>query len=97
LSLAGAVLSVAYNLNEAVIDSNVVRVFRRYFGIKTSKEGRRDRNVITIASHYASGKSPRAANLALLDFAALVCSVRKPDHENCPLRTTCYYFNNLTI
>lgn len=89
--VAGAVLSLAYAKKEWIVDSNIVRLFRRYFGIKTSKEGRRDRHVIEVAKIYASGRNPRKANLAILDFTAVVCTPRKPDCEKCPLRTNCHY------
>lgn len=90
--VAGIVLSVAFNKKEWIVDSNVVRVFKRYFGISTSKEGRRDKHVIDIAQNYASCKNPKNANLAILDFAALVCTPRKPIHERCPLSRSCHYF-----
>jgi len=89
--VAGAVLSIAYNKKEWIVDSNIVRLFRRYFGIKTSKEGRRDKHVIEVAKIYASGRNPRKANLAILDFTALICIPGKPDCEKCPLRRNCHY------
>ena len=90
--VAGIVLSVAFNKKEWIVDSNVVRVFKRYFGILTSKEGRRDKHVIDIAKIYANCKEPRNANFALLDFAALICTPRSPEHERCPLSKNCQYF-----
>ena len=89
--VAGAVLSIAYNRKEQIVDSNIVRLFRRYFGIKTSKEGRRDKHVIEMSKIYVSGRNPRKVNLAILDFTALVCTPRKPDCEKCPLRKRCHY------
>lgn len=87
--VAGAVLSIAYNKKEGIVDSNIVRLYRRYFGIKTSKEGRRDRHVIEIAKVYASARKPRKANLAVLDFTALVCTPTRPRCEKCPIRRKC--------
>jgi A/G-specific adenine glycosylase len=89
--VAGAVLSIAYGKKEWIVDSNIVRLFRRYFGIKTSKEGRRDKHVVEIAKAYVSGKDPRKANLALLDFAALICLPRDPRCSQCPMSATCHY------
>jgi len=89
--VAGAVLSIAYGKKEWIVDSNIVRLFRRYFGIKTSKEGRRDKHVVEIAKVYVSGKDPRKANLALLDFAALICLPRDPRCSQCPISATCHY------
>jgi DNA (cytosine-5)-methyltransferase 1 len=94
--VAGAVLSIAYGKKEWIVDSNIVRLFRRYFGIKTSKEGRRDRHVIEIARMYASCKTPREANLAILDFSALVCKPFRPLCHTCPLREKCKFYLNIT-
>ncbi len=94
--VAGAVLSIAYGKREWIVDSNIVRLFRRYFGVRTSKEGRRDKHIKEIARSYSSGRNPRKANLAILDFTALVCSPRGPNCVKCPLRRTCRYLQSLS-
>ncbi len=93
--VSGIVLSIAFNKKEWIVDSNVVRAFKRYFGISTSKEGRRDKHVIDIARTYVDCKYPGKANLALLDFAALICTPRKPEHERCPLYGSCHFSMHL--
>jgi A/G-specific adenine glycosylase len=90
--VAGIVLSIAFNKQEWIVDSNVVRVFKRYFGISTSKEGRRDKHVVGIAKVYAACENPKKANLALLDFAALICTPKSPEHNICVLRSSCVHF-----
>ena len=90
--VAGAVLSIAYNKKEWIVDSNIVRLFKRYFGINTSKEGRRDKHVIEMAKIYSSGRNPRKANLAILDFTALICTPRNPKCPLCALNTSCHYY-----
>ena len=87
--VAGAVLSIAYGKKEWIVDSNVVRLFQRYFGIAASKEGRRDREIIEVAKIYVHSRYPRKANLAILDFTALVCTPQRPKHETCPLQGEC--------
>ena len=91
--VAGAVLSIAYNHQEWLVDSNVVRLFKRYFGISTSKEGRRDKHVIELAKTYVSCDKPREANLAILDFSAVVCTPKNPDCSNCHLSPDCRYYH----
>lgn len=90
--VAGAVASIAYNKSEWIVDNNIVRLFRRYFGVRTSKEGRRDRHVKKMAEIYVSEGSPRQDNLALLDFTALICTPRNPPCHFCPLISTCCYY-----
>jgi len=89
--VAGAVLSIASGKNEWLVDSNIVRILRRYFGIEVSREGRRDKHVIEIAKIYSGGKEPRSAALGILDITALVCKPDKPDCEKCPLTNRCGY------
>ena len=89
--VVGAVLSIAYGKNEWVVDSNIVRIFKRYFGIETSKEGRRDKHVIEVAKIYAKGKDPGRATMGILDITALICRPGKPLCERCPLREHCHY------
>jgi len=95
--VAGAVLSLVYNKREWIVDSNITRLFKRYFGINTSKEGRRDRHVIEMAKIYSSGRNPRKANLAILDFTALVCTPRNPHCEECSLKENCHYARSRSL
>ncbi len=95
--VAGAVLSIAYNKKEWMVDSNIVRVYRRYFGMKTSREGRRDKHVIGVAKTYVSTEDPRKANLAILDFAALVCTPTNPKHDICPVRRRCLFMSRIVV
>jgi len=91
--VAGIILSVGFNKPEWVVDSNIVRVFKRYFGILTTKEGRRDKYVIELAQAYIRVKEPKRANLALLDFATLICASRNPKCTSCLLSDTCHYYS----
>jgi len=91
--VAGAVLSVGFGKREWIVDSNVVRVFKRFFGLKTTKEGRRDKPVIDLAKAYVNTTKPKEANLALLDFAAVICQPRLPKCDYCPLSKECNFRN----
>lgn len=88
---AGALLSIMYRRREWMVDSNIVRLFKRYFGLETSKEGRRSKHIIELAKIFVSKGDPRNNNLALLDFAAVVCKPRIPRCDNCILSKTCVY------
>lgn len=87
--VAGVILAVSFRQREWVVDSNIVRVYRRYFHLTTSKEGRRDRRVVEVAKLYSKSRKPREATLALLDFAALVCKPRNAKCQSCPVRKEC--------
>ena len=91
--VSGAVLSIALQKPEWVVDSNIVRLFRRYFAIQTSSEGRRDAHVIELAKRFTSKRLPGETTLAILDFTALVCAPALPRHDLCPLKSKCAFFN----
>jgi A/G-specific adenine glycosylase len=84
--VAGAVLSIALNKPEWIVDSNIARFFVRYFGVQTGKEARRNPVIIEIARRYARCKNPRRANLALIDYSSLVCSPSTPLCDECCLQ-----------
>lgn len=83
--VAGAVLSIALNKPEWIVDSNIARFFVRYFGLATRSEARRDPVVIEISRRYSRCRNPRKANLALIDYSSLVCSPVSPVCINCRL------------
>lgn len=89
--VAGAVLAVAFKKTEWMVDSNIVRIFKRYFGVDTSREGRRDTHIIEMAKVYVKGQDPRGANLALVDFSALICTPRNPKCQSCPVEPNCKF------
>lgn len=88
--VAGAVLSIGYDKPEWIVDGNIVRLLKRYFNIRTSREGRRDKHIIEMAKIYIPERDSRKANLAILDFAALVCKPKKPKCKECILSTKCH-------
>ena len=95
--VAGAVLTIAYEKPEWMVDSNIVRLFKRYFGVDTSKEGRRDKHIIEMAKTYVRGEDPRGATLALVDFPALICTPINPKCQICPVETNCkFHLENST-
>jgi len=86
---AGAVLSIAYDEPEALVDGNVARVLARWLGCELEHAA---------ATRWAWGQAqqlvPRKGagewNQALMELGARVCTPRKPDCERCPLRRSCF-------
>lgn len=91
--VAGAVLSVAFNRREWIVDTNVARVFTRYFGLMHIGEPRNSVLIRKLSREFAQSRTPRRANLALLDHGALVCSASRPRCGECVLATRCAYGN----
>ncbi len=79
---ARAVLAFAYDDDVAVVDTNVARVLAR------AAVGRRLRpsEVQALADSLVATGQAREWNLALMDFGGLVCSLRRPACDTCPVR-----------
>ncbi len=87
--ISAAILSFACDVPVAVVDSNVVRVLTRYFGISPRGEGRRDKRIIKLAMDVLPKEFHREYNFSIIDFAATICTPRNPKCEECPLREKC--------
>jgi A/G-specific adenine glycosylase len=87
---AGAVLSFAFNLSAPIVDGNVTRVLSRLFNIETPIEESKTRSRLwELAEVLADCREPRLLNSALMELGALVCTPRRPDCLNCPIKRHC--------
>lgn len=89
--IANAVLCFGFGEDVPLVDSNVARLYERYFAIHTSKKRRHtDSRLWDFAkSLLPEGDSVRF-NRAILDFAALICRL-KPLCHKCDLSERCQY------
>jgi A/G-specific adenine glycosylase len=90
--IARAVCAQAFRQRKAVLDTNVVRVLGRFFGITSRRpRARDDPEMWAVAQSLLPRRASDAAswNWALLDFAALVCGHRHPACSICPVRHRC--------
>ncbi|MEV2910847.1 hypothetical protein ABNF65_20095 [Paenibacillus larvae] len=95
--IANAVLCYAFDQPVVPIDTNVIRLFIRYFGYTSEhSRPRMDKKLASkIRSHFKGMKSTREANLAVLDFAGLICIAKNPHSIECPLSRYCLDFQSL--
>lgn len=88
---AGAVLSIAYGLEERLIDGNVQRVLARWFaveGVVTKAAPRRF--IEDMAGALVDGVGdPGSWNQALMELGATVCLPQDPKCEACPVFAEC--------
>jgi A/G-specific adenine glycosylase len=78
-----------------IVDSNVVRLYGRLFGLATDGETRRDREFRLLADRITPRRSHHDFNYALLDFTRTICRP-KPRCGVCPLRTSCRFVDSLS-
>lgn len=90
--IANAILCFAYRQPKPLVDTNSARVLGRVWGIPIAKRPRTDRALWDYASGLVSDDTPRKYNWALIDLAHLVCTARKPHHDECPLTQICVFY-----
>jgi len=86
--VANAVACFAGREPRAIVDTNVVRVIGRVFGLPTDPEARRRKTVRAAIDACLDRRRPQHYNYALLDFAAAVCTPSRPQCDACPFGTT---------
>ena len=85
---AGAVMCFAHHLDAPVLDTNVARLLRRYFGI-TAAPSARPAQLWRLATSVIPKGQGYLINQALIDLGALVCTARAPRCVICPIRRSC--------
>ena len=87
---AGAIASLAYNEDEALVDGNVRRVLSRVLDIGLPVDQPEGLRIVWEAAeqHLPRGRA-RDYNQALMELGALVCTPRNPDCETCPVQAVC--------
>jgi len=87
-----AILCFGYNKPYAIVDTNVIRVFERFFDFKSSsKRPHTDKKVWEFAQMLIPVNNYVDYNYGLLDFAAVVCRAKKPMCSNCLIYNMCCY------
>jgi len=95
---AGAILSIANGLPEAILDGNVERVLSRVRRVGRQKgDGPfKDRlwtlSRIFVETAHRHGIAVSDLNQALMELGATVCTPKKPRCGHCPLRDLCRAF-----
>jgi A/G-specific adenine glycosylase len=86
----GAILSLAFGQDAAVLDGNVRRVLCRLFAIEDDPRDADTRRLLweLAASLLPKGRAGQF-NEGLMDLGAMVCTPRKPRCADCPLVQVC--------
>jgi len=87
---AGAILSIAYNLPEPIVDGNVERVLTRLFRIGGDPKASRVRARITaLARELIPEAKASEFNQSMMELGALICLPASPRCRDCPLAELC--------
>jgi len=83
---AGAVLSFAFNQDVPILDTNVARLLRRFFGVPATAP---KSHLWGWASRVIPPGNAYDINQAMMDFGAMVCTAKRPQCPSCALRRAC--------
>ncbi len=95
---AGAIMSIAYNLNYPVVDANIERLFSRLYDIASPIKSKENKAFIwQKAKELLPSGTSRLFNQALMELGALVCLPKKPQCPNCPLSSDCLAYKHDSV
>jgi A/G-specific adenine glycosylase len=87
---AAAVLSIAYEKPEAVLDGNVTRLLTRIFAVdEEATSSRTKRRLRAAANQLIDPDRPGAFNQAMMELGATLCTPRTPSCDRCPVQDVC--------
>ncbi len=96
LYATNAVLSFSQNKDVPLVDTNFIRIIDRIFGFKSEKSrARNDKKIWEFATMLVPKGRSREFNLAVLDFAAILCKAQKPRCDICPLIKYCVFHKKI--
>ena len=87
---AAAIMSIAYNEPEPLLDANVERVLCRIENIDQPVKQKTTREQLTeLCKQLLPHDEPRNFNQAMMELGALVCKPKNPNCPACPVRQWC--------
>ncbi len=90
---AGAILSIAFDQRQPILEANTIRVFSRliaYRGDTASTEGQR--TLWQVAEDLLPKTKPGDFNQAMMELGSDICSPREPNCQSCPVMSLCPTF-----
>ena len=89
-STAGAILSLAFQKRQPILDGNVKRVLTRFHAIE-GWPGKTEiqKKLWNIADQHTPQKDVAAYTQAIMDLGATLCTRSKPQCEDCPVQKGC--------
>ena len=89
---AASIISSAFNVPQAILDGNVIRILARLFGMKEVIPNHIE-SFWELSMLLLDHQSPRNFNQALMDLGATICTRNKPKCSDCPLQNYCFAYD----
>jgi len=87
--IANSILLFCHGEPQPLLDTNMARVLERVFGPRKKADIRYDSNLQKLALDIVTCEMPKKMNWAILDLAAIICIIKKPHCDICPLNAIC--------
>jgi A/G-specific adenine glycosylase len=96
---AGAVMTFALELREALVDTNVDRVYSRVFihPQKIANPRELEKVLWIIAEAVIPEKKYWEFNQGIMDFGAIHCRIEKPKCQTCPMKSICKFYKKRSL
>jgi A/G-specific adenine glycosylase len=95
--IANSIMLLCHDRPQPLLDTNMARVLERYFGPRTLSDIRYDPYLQHLARIVVDCPDSKALNWAILDFAAKVCSIRRPKCSQCDLASECRFVKEFGV
>jgi A/G-specific adenine glycosylase len=89
--VCNAILLFDQGICQPLLDVNLARVLERLFGQRKLADIRYDPYLQGLSKRMVEHKRPASVNWAFLDLAAMICTIRSPKCDICPLRKQCCF------
>ena len=96
-STAGAILSISFNQNHAILDGNVKRVLSRYHQVKGHYgQAQTLKQLWALAKQHTPNTRNNDYTQAIMDLGATLCARSNPDCDRCPVQQECQAYRHNT-
>ncbi len=92
--IASATRCFAFGTREILLDTNIVRIIGRIFGLEIDDTSRRSKLFRDLLNGIVPERNSREFNYALIDFASKVC-LPDPLDSICPFTVYCNFISSL--
>ncbi|QQS59103.1 A/G-specific adenine glycosylase [Candidatus Peregrinibacteria bacterium] len=86
---SAAIMSFAFGKPEPALDTNLLRIFQRFFGCT-------EKGVVSRAKalYERAGKNAPLLNHAFMDLGSEICGSRRAECKACPLQKKCHFYTS---
>ena len=91
--ISSAIVSLHWGKRASLVDSNIIRLYGRFFGFSYDNETRRKKWFQIFVNDLTPQRNVLDYNYAVLDCAMIICKTR-PRCNECHLRKACTFYKN---